>query len=50
VHFLSINDRFLDENRILQKSVMKDLLHPNADQYKVWAEAIEPKVKQLMGQ
>ena len=50
VHYLSINDLFLDKNRVLQKSVMKDLLHPNTDQYKVWAEAIEPKVKQLMGQ
>ena len=50
VHFLSINNNFLTKDRKLEKSVMKDLLHPNADQYKVWAEAIEPKVQELMGE
>ena len=50
VFWLDINQKFLDENGVLQKSVMKDLLHPNKDQYKVWAEAIEPKVKELMGE
>ena len=48
IHWLDINSKFLDGNRVLQKSVMRDLLHPNKNQYKVWAEAIEPKVKELM--
>jgi len=50
VFWLDINQKFLDSNGVLPKSVMKDLLHPNKDQYKVWAEAIEPKVKVLMGE
>ncbi|MEH6582069.1 MAG: GDSL-type esterase/lipase family protein [Halioglobus sp.] len=50
VHWLNINGEFLDENRILQRSVMSDLLHPNADQYTVWATAIEPMVQQLMAE
>jgi beta-glucosidase len=29
---------------------MPDLLHPNAKGYEIWAEAIEPTVKQLMGE
>jgi beta-glucosidase len=50
IHWLNINDVFLTEDGVLEKSVMKDLLHPNADQYEKWAEAMEPKVKELMGE
>ena len=50
VFWQNINGKFLDKDGVLQKSVMKDLLHPNKDQYKVWADAIEPKVKELMGE
>ena len=50
VFWQNINDKFLDKDGVLQKSVMKDLLHPNKDQYKVWADAIEPKIKELMGE
>jgi len=48
VYYLNINHLFLDDNGVLSKSVMKDLLHPNKAQYSVWAKAIEPKVKELM--
>ena len=50
VFYLSINDKFLEKDRTLSKSVMPDLLHPNAKGYEIWAEAIEPKVKELMGE
>jgi beta-glucosidase len=29
---------------------MPDRLHPNAKGYEIWAEAIEPCVKKLMGE
>jgi beta-glucosidase len=29
--------------------IMPDYLHPNEEGYRVWAEAIEPKVAELMG-
>lgn len=48
IHYVDINPLFLDENGTLSKSVMKDLLHPNKDQYKVWADAIEPNIIALM--
>jgi len=48
VYYLDINDIFLDDNGGLSKAVMKDLLHPNKDQYKHWAEAIEPQIIALM--
>ena len=50
VHYLSINDKFLDGKGVLSRKVIKDLLHPNKEQYKVWANAIEPKVKDFMGE
>ena len=48
VHYLDINHIFLDENGVLSKSVMQDLLHPNKDQYKRWAQALEPSIIKLM--
>jgi beta-glucosidase len=48
IHYLDINNIFLDENGVLSKAVMKDLLHPNQDQYKQWAQAMEPEIKELM--
>lgn len=50
VFWMDINQKFLNSESVLEKSIMKDLLHPNKDQYKVWAETIEPKVKELMGE
>ena len=34
----------------LPRDIMPDLLHPNAKGYEIWAEAIEPSVKKLMGE
>ena len=50
IHWLDINHVFLTEDGALEKSVMRDRLHPNSGQYKVWAEAMEPSVKKLMGE
>ncbi len=50
VFFLNINDKFLDKNGVLPKTIMPDLLHPNQKGYEIWAEAMEPKVKELMGE
>ncbi|WP_411845945.1 sulfatase/phosphatase domain-containing protein [Roseibacillus persicicus] len=47
VHFLDIGETFLDENGVLPKSVMPDSLHLNEESYQLWAEAIEPKLKEL---
>ncbi len=50
IHYLDINDIFLTEDEELTKDIMPDFLHPNKTGYKIWAEAIEPKVAQLMGE
>ncbi|MHC4143959.1 MAG: GDSL-type esterase/lipase family protein [Planctomycetota bacterium] len=49
-HYLDINDKFLTKDGFLSKKVMPDYLHPNEAGYKIWAEAIEPKVAELMGE
>jgi len=50
VFFLDIGDKFLDEDGNLPKKIMPDLLHPNAEGYKIWAEAMEGMIKKLMGE
>lgn len=50
VFYEDIGDKFLEADRTLPKSIMPDLLHPNAKGYAIWAEAIEPTVTKLMGE
>ena len=50
VFFLDIGFHFLDKDGTLPKSVMPDALHPNPAGYKIWAEALEPHIKKLMGE
>ncbi len=50
VEFLDISDVFLDDDGTLPKSVMPDLLHPNAEGYKLWADAIEEPIARLLGE
>lgn len=48
VHFLNINDTFLDEEDVLSEEIMPDLLHPNEVGYKFWAEAMQPELEELI--
>ncbi|MEP0072389.1 MAG: GDSL-type esterase/lipase family protein [Marinomonas sp.] len=48
IFYLDINHCFLDSAGRLTSNVMNDFLHPNASQYKVWAEAIEPYLKKWL--
>jgi len=50
IHYLDINGKFLTKDGFLSKKIMPDYLHPNEEGYKIWAEAIEPKVAELMGE
>lgn len=49
VFYLDIGPKFL-EGDVLPREIMPDLLHPKAEGYKIWAEAIEPSIKKLMGE
>jgi len=50
IFYLNINAQFLGADSTLSKDIMPDLLHPNENGYKIWAEAIEPTVAKLMGE
>lgn len=50
VHYLDIGEKFLTEDGTLSVEVMPDLLHLNEGSYRTWAEAVEEKVAELMGE
>jgi len=50
IYCLNINDHFLEADGTLSEEIMPDLLHPQEKGYKIWAEAIEPTVAELMGE
>ena len=50
IHYLDIGPKFLEADGTLSKEIMPDLLHLNEKSYAIWAEAIEPKVKELLGE
>jgi len=50
VYYLDIGPKFLQPDGTLTRDIMPDLLHLNEKSYRIWAESIEPKVKELMGE
>ena len=50
IYYMDINQKFLTDDGTLTKDIMPDFLHPNETGYKIWAEAIESKVAQFMGE
>jgi beta-glucosidase len=48
VFYLNINNKFLDAEGKLSRKVMADRLHPNPNQYQVWADAIRPSLLPLL--
>ena len=50
VHYLDIGKSFLDEKGKIARGFQSDKLHLAPEGYKIWAEAIEPKVAELLGE
>ena len=50
VFYLDIGPEFLEEDGTLTKEIMPDLLHLSPKGYQIWANAIEPKVSELLGE
>jgi beta-glucosidase len=48
VFFLNMNKAFLAPDGTLSKDIMPDLLHPNAEGYKIWQRAMQPELDKLM--
>jgi len=50
VTLLDIGPNFLDEKGFLPKEMMPDTTHPSEKGYEVWAKAIEPELKKMLGE
>jgi hypothetical protein len=48
VFFLDIGSKFLEPDGSLTKEIMPDFLHLSAKGYQIWADAISPKLAELM--
>jgi lysophospholipase L1-like esterase len=48
VFFMDIGDKFLTADGTLTTEIMPDGLHPSEKGYQIWADAILPRVKELM--
>ncbi len=48
IHFLDIGDKFLQPDGSLTKEIMPDFLHLSSAGYQIWADAITPKLAELM--
>jgi lysophospholipase L1-like esterase len=48
VFFMDIGDKFLTSDGTLTPEIMPDALHPNFRGYRIWADAIASRVRQLM--
>ena len=48
IKFLEIGKVFLAEDGSIPKTVMPDLLHPNAKGYQLWADAMEPTLAKML--
>jgi lysophospholipase L1-like esterase len=51
VRFLNINDRLADANGTLADGVLneRDKLHPTLKGYQIWADALKPTFRELLG-
>jgi len=49
VKYLDIGDKFLNEDKSMSKEIMPDFLHPTEKGYQIWADAVLPTIKELLG-
>lgn len=47
VIYIDFSDKFLQPDGTLSADIMPDFLHPSAMGYKIWADAIQPKIDAL---
>jgi len=48
IHYLNIEQAFLEEDGTLPKEIMPDFLHPRKKGYAIWASAMETKIVELL--
>lgn len=48
IFYMDIGPQLIENDGSISRSMMRDYLHPGADGYKIWANAMEPKIRQLL--
>ena len=49
IFYLDFGSQYIENDGTISKDIMPDALHPNEAGYKIWANAMEPKLKQFLG-
>ena len=49
IFYIDFGPQLIENDGSISKSMMKDYLHPGDAGYRIWAAAIEPKLKELLG-
>jgi len=50
IFYFDFGSQLIENDGSISKSIMPDALHPNAAGYRIWANATEPKLKELLGE
>ncbi len=50
VHYLAIGHHFVEDDGTISKAIMPDSLHLSPAGYQIWANAIEGKLRELLGE
>ena len=50
IFYFDFGSQYVEKDGSISKNIMPDALHPNEAGYKIWANAMEPKLKQLLKQ
>ncbi len=50
IFYFDFGSQLIESDGSISKSIMPDALHPNEAGYRIWANATEPKLKQLLGE
>ncbi|WP_269522151.1 GDSL-type esterase/lipase family protein [Coraliomargarita parva] len=48
IEFLDIGEQFLDEDGVFTKEMSPDALHPLAPGYEIWANAMDPIIREML--
>jgi lysophospholipase L1-like esterase len=48
IFYIDFGSQLIEADGSISKSIMPDFLHPNEAGYKIWANATEPKLKELL--
>jgi len=49
IYWVDIGSQLIEADGSISTGMMRDALHPGERGYQIWAEAIEPKLKELLG-